>query len=111
MKCFFCQIEITNEFVICDLQGRKSDIRHLDCQICKTKYAYNNKKDSVIYYRIFGYYKEKKYVAHFSIDRKDFYLGDASGEVAKIIFQLNFLPKDITPENFPNKLPTYLIFS
>lgn len=107
MKCFFCHNEITDQFTI-----GNSNITHLYCEQCQTKYAYNNRKQSVLYYRIFGCHKDKKYVAHFNLDRQDFYLGDVSkSEVAKIIFQLDFLPIGITPDTLPNKLPTYLIFS
>lgn len=111
MKCFFCQVEMLNQFTHCDLRGKSTGITHFTCQICKTKYAYVNEKEAIMYFRIYGTYNNRTYVAHFNLDEQYFYLGYLRSEVADIIFRLNFLPKGITPNNFSDKLPTYLTFA
>jgi hypothetical protein len=105
MNCLFCNIEMLDEY-----SWRHSTISHITCQNCETKYAYDRTKKAILYYRVFAAYKEIKYVAHFNLDTQDFYLGDASQEVSKIILQLNFLPTNIAPDNFSKKLPILLLF-
>lgn len=117
MDCIFCKVEIRHEFVYCDTQGRRSSITRYYCQQCKTEYAhdhYGTGEPRALYYRVFHTHNQKKYVAHFNLLEKKFYLGEQLSETAllvHIIFRLNFLPANITPTNFPDKLPTYLIFS
>ena len=106
MKCFFCYVDIHQEPTI-HLVG--FTITHFTCPICETEYVC--REETVLYYRIHGIYKDKKYVGLFDLEQQRFGLGFFKSEVVVKIFHLDFLPKSITPDNFSDKLPTYLIFS
>jgi hypothetical protein len=105
MKCQFCQIEMPEG------SGNYSIVRRT-CPKCGTRYFYNAEESAPLYYRIFADYKQKKYAAHFNVDLKIFslMLVDSSGRDLETVFQLDFLPTNITPSTFSNKLPIYLLF-
>ena len=109
MNCKFC-----NRFLqptISDAGAKTNDPHLFDyyrCEHCKVSFKECQNKVTD-YFMNYG-----KYRAHFNLEEKNFTLlkvfTPAKPGSLKKVMQLNHLP-DITPDNFPYKIPTLITFS